>query len=250
MVPDKNGTVVDFTSGNTQVYNLSFDMNSAWVLKNCELVATVQDMDASQGTFNGGGYNLNKREEIQTVKSGAIPLSVDFSSSLNQLVLNDTVTFTPNITGGYVNVNTYYNWSFPGAVPSSSTDSMPTVEYTESGSHDVTLILNKGGQIDTLTKTNFVYVGGVGIKEQAGNSMTIYPNPNQGSFSVTFNIQKSFIADIALIDMNGRTVYSETAVTVNNNMTKTFILGKVPAGQYFLEVKNNDQKIVKKVMIN
>jgi hypothetical protein len=50
--------------------------------------------------------------------------------------------------------------------------------------------------------------------------------------------------------MNGRTVYSETAVTVNNNMTKTFILGKVPAGQYFLEVKNNDQKIVKKVMIN
>jgi PKD repeat protein len=250
MVPDKNGTTVDFTSGNTQVYNLSLDMDASWVTKNCEFVATVQDMDASQGSFINNGSTVMKREEIQTIKSGLLPFAVDFNASIDHVALYDTVQFAAACTGGYVNCQETYLWSFPGAVPSSSTDSMPTVQYTESGAHDVTLIANRGGQIDTLTKTAFIYVGGVGVKEQAGNDMRIYPNPNQGGFSVSFNVQKSFVGDITLMDMNGKTVYSENGVTINNNMTKTFRLGNIPAGQYFLEVKNNDQKIVKKVMIN
>jgi hypothetical protein len=249
MAPDKNGTTVDFTSGNTQTYNLSVDMDPSWVLSNCEFVATVQDMDASQGQFNAAGTMLNKREEFQTIKSGLFPLLADFTADKNQLILYDAVTFTENVTGGYVKTNQSYQWSFPGATPSSSTDSMPTITYTESGSHDVTLIVNRGGQIDTITKTNFIYVGGVGIKEPAGNEMSVYPNPSQGSFMVSFNVQKSFVADITLRDMSGKTVYTENAVNISNNMTKTFRLSNVPAGQYFLDVRNNDLKIAKKIMI-
>ena len=43
MVPNANGTPVDFSSNSTQTVSLDFTMNSTWVLDNCEFVAFIQD---------------------------------------------------------------------------------------------------------------------------------------------------------------------------------------------------------------
>lgn len=43
MVPNQNGTAVNFTSGNVQTYNLSFWLEEEWIPENCELVIFVQD---------------------------------------------------------------------------------------------------------------------------------------------------------------------------------------------------------------
>jgi PKD repeat protein len=42
MVPNQNGTVLDFTGGNPQVINLNFTMAGFWDKDNCEIVAFVQ----------------------------------------------------------------------------------------------------------------------------------------------------------------------------------------------------------------
>jgi len=47
-----------------------------------------------------------------------------------------------------------YEWHFPGATPDVSNDANPVVIYPAPGNFDVMLILNKGGEIDTLTKTS------------------------------------------------------------------------------------------------
>ena len=53
---------------------------------------------------------------------------------------------------------TAYNWSFPGATPSTSTLANPTVTYSTAGEHDVTLIVTNNGGSDTLVMQDYVNV--------------------------------------------------------------------------------------------
>ncbi|MDB4061233.1 M43 family zinc metalloprotease [Vicingaceae bacterium] len=51
---------------------------------------------------------------------------------------------------------TAYNWSFPGATPSTSTAANPTVTYSTAGEQDVTLIVTNNGGSDTLVMQDYV----------------------------------------------------------------------------------------------
>jgi PKD repeat protein len=53
---------------------------------------------------------------------------------------------------------TGHNWSFPGGVPSTSTDSAPVVVYPAGGVYNVTLISSSTGGSDTLTKVAYIHV--------------------------------------------------------------------------------------------
>ncbi len=48
MMPDQNGTALDFSSNENQVVNLSFTMDPSWVTDNCELVAFIQNNDGKE----------------------------------------------------------------------------------------------------------------------------------------------------------------------------------------------------------
>jgi len=48
MVPDQNGTTVDFSSGNTQSYDLNFTADASWPLGDIQVVAFVQDWDTHE----------------------------------------------------------------------------------------------------------------------------------------------------------------------------------------------------------
>jgi len=246
MVPDKNGTAVSFATGNTQTYTLTFDMDPTWILGNCEFVATVQNMDASQGSAGG----VKKREEYQTIKSGSIPLSIDFTADKDTIDPGESIQFTNQTTGGYVNVNETFEWHFPGAIPAVSNDTNPVVQYPSAGNYDVKLIVNRGGEIDTVTKTAMILVNhGVGIKEQAGNQIVVSPNPGHDVFKLTFSVANSFVADLSIVNTAGKTVYSESNVTISNDLPKTIRVNGLTAGQYFLTVQNGDTKLVKTLMV-
>jgi photosystem II stability/assembly factor-like uncharacterized protein/PKD repeat protein len=49
-----------------------------------------------------------------------------------------------------------FEWSFPGATPSTSTEPYPTVVYNEPGTYDVTLTVTDGAQSQTVTYTNYI----------------------------------------------------------------------------------------------
>lgn len=145
MVPGVSGTPVDFGTGTTQVITLNFTLDEDWPVEDCEFVVFVQD---------------NTGKEIhQTIKRGAIDLNVGYDQSATVINKDDTVHFSNMTFGGYIGTPETYLWHFPGAIPASSTVKNPTVTYTHCGTHDVTLIVNRGGQIDTLTKPLLIQVG-------------------------------------------------------------------------------------------
>jgi PKD repeat protein len=78
-------------------------------------------------------------------------------------------------TGGYINTNETYLWNFPGANPNTSAQKNPTISYPDTGTYNVSLIVNRGGQIDSLTKSSYIKVtpGGVGIQNSTDKDKVI-----------------------------------------------------------------------------
>ena len=146
MVPDQNGTAVSFVSGDTQVITLNFTMNAAWPLADCEFIALVQSQ-ATKETFN-------------CIKQGTINLTPDFTAFPTTIGAGESVSFTNTTVGGYIGVpEETFLWSFPGGTPGTSTLENPVVTYADCGGYDVTLTVDRGGQVETITKTQFITVG-------------------------------------------------------------------------------------------
>ena len=135
-------------------------MDSSWALAIANSLQPYRIWMPGRETFREPhAYSLKEYKVYQTIKRGAIDLTPGFIADTNHVALNDSVTFTNNTTGGYVGTPETFHWIFPGASPDTSDLENPTVAYTDCGSHDVTLIVNKGGQIDTLTRSLYITVG-------------------------------------------------------------------------------------------
>ncbi len=329
MSPDQNGTAIDFTGGDIQVVTLNFTMDAAWPLADCEFICFLQNKDAGQGVIPGGGANPIKKYVVyNSIKRGVIDLTCDFTASQTAPPLNGSVTFTCDVTGGYIGTNETYEWSFPGGTPATSTDKNPTVQYTECGAHDVTLIVNRGGQIDTVNKPLYILVGtivnvlaipndtvvvtqsitldattpgatylwapggettptitidgsvvGVGshlyavtvntpdgcsqyiiirivftpytgiAQNKTDLSTILYPNPNQGSFTLEMNSLTPQNISIDITNAMGMKVYSENGITFSGKLVKPINLNKVSAGVYYMSIRNSGKNIVQKFLV-
>ncbi|HRH39341.1 MAG TPA: PKD domain-containing protein, partial [Flavobacteriales bacterium] len=65
---------------------------------------------------------------------------------------------TVHFTDASINTPSSYEWIFPGGIPASSTLQNPVVQYSTSGSWDVTLIVETADGMDTLLMTNYITV--------------------------------------------------------------------------------------------
>jgi len=253
MVPSQNGTPVDFSSGDIQTVTLNFDMNSDWPIEDCEFITFLQNKDTGQGNQQGTSpYPLKKYVVYQTIKRGTIDLTAGFTASDTVVTTNVPVTFTNETYGGYIGVpETTYEWLFPGANPSTSVEKDPTIVYVLDGEYDVTLIATRGGQVDTLTKTAYIkssFPAGIQEKTNFVNA-EIYPNPNNGEFTLEFNPVKSVIADLTVTNANGAVLYKENGLNINGKMIKHMTLGKLSPGVYYLTIQNSDSKTVQKLLV-
>ena len=64
MIPDQYGTVLDFSTGDTQTVNLDFTLDPEWASSNCELVAFIQDNDSKE-ILQGTKVNLTEMEALE-----------------------------------------------------------------------------------------------------------------------------------------------------------------------------------------
>ena len=229
MVPDQNGTPISFTSGDTQIVTLNYSLDPLWPVEDCEFIAFVQDATTTKEVFNG-------------IKRAAVDLSLDFTASATQIVRNQPVTFTNGTTGGYIGVPETYSWSFPGGTPATSTDKDPVVTYSQLGTFDVSLIVDRGSQIDTLVKPGYITVNApVGTDPVNQQNAVILPNPCDGNFRV--NMEGNY--NLTIMDVLGKIVYNKS----NNFGARNFNLN-LPAGTYFVSIQSDSNKKVQKLLVN
>lgn len=103
----------------------------------------------------------------------------DFEANITELAGTGDVEFTElSICDA-----TSFAWEFEGGTPASSSDPNPTVTYDMAGDFDVTLTVTNATGSHTLTMEEYIHVG-VGIAEQAINSVNVMPNPSNGFFKL------------------------------------------------------------------
>ncbi|HIC30719.1 MAG TPA: T9SS type A sorting domain-containing protein [Flavobacteriaceae bacterium] len=78
------------------------------------------------------------------------------------------------------------------------------------------------------------------------SSFSLYPNPNNGQFTIKFNNAKD--VKLEVYDVRGRSVLSQE-YNVSGQFNETINLGNVQSGMYLLKVNNGGKTITKKVVV-
>jgi len=104
-------------------------------------------------------YNVEGTNGFGCTSNTSITIYVDQPPTADYLTSSDTAcTGQQIIFNGSVSVNaSTYNWSFPGGTPSSSTNVSPSVTYSSTGSHPVSLtVYNICNQSDIINDSVYI----------------------------------------------------------------------------------------------
>ena len=132
---------------------------------------------------------------------------------------------------------TSYSWNTGVTSPSISVTLSLTTSYTITGT-DV------NGCAKTVTITQFVATC-IGVDELKGNSaggITVYPNPNNGNFTVDSDVNIT----LTIVNALGQTV---STVKLSDENKKAAWISNLPNGIYFLIGNDNDIKLSKKIIV-
>jgi len=78
--------------------------------------------------------------------------------------------------------------------------------------------------------------------------MLVYPNPNNGNFTLNLSAVKDQVTNVKIMNMVGGVVYQEKAAQ-NASFNQNINLSNLSEGVYTLRIQTNNGEIVKKMVI-
>ena len=98
--------------------------------------------------------------------------------------------------------------------------------------------------------SNHVFIVILGINGQKTGSVTVYPNPNDGQFTVKISSLKQESFTISVVNNFGVTIMEIKDLVVSGSIEKSIDLRPVPGGIYSIIMRNGEDQIVKKFIVN
>lgn len=142
---------------------------------------------------------------------------------------------------------TSWHWFFEGGNPSESDLQEPgSISYLFPGSYNVTLITANTLGTDTLVRNCYIMVDAIpGTGEGALKSaLTLYPNPCEGSFSVSMPECSPSTLTCLIVDTHGQTVHQST-LQPDNLKVQT----NLQAGVYMVRILTENGTTNRKLIV-
>jgi hypothetical protein len=163
-----------------------------------------------------------------------------------------TPGFQTNISGNTVNfVNitsavpaATYLWRFGDNT--TSTDANPAHTYAGPGNYTVKLIATNACGVDSISNSVIINVG-IANNYLSGN-ISVYPNPGNGLLSLGFDLLEKDDLVISLLDISGKEVYRQEALTIQKEEVK-LDLTHLSQGMYLLKVNGNNGNYSERIQI-
>lgn len=163
---------------------------------------------------------------------------------------SDTVLICPElsiIVDGYLlrtipDLGTYA-WTYNGE-PLANSTAPHAVFFEGSGTYTVTVTTTYGCAV---TATLEVTVG-IGETTPVAPTLALYPNPNDGRFTVVAEGLKEAVVQVEVIDLSGRTVHQWSAPAANGRL-RTDLALDLAAGTYLLRLRSGDGLSVTRLVV-
>lgn len=170
------------------------------------------------------------------------------SSATSYSVVVDPAPETPVI---HANGDTLWSnavngnqWYYNGNMIPGATSQSHVAQY--SGWYWCVVTLN-GCPSDT---SNNIYLTITGIEELPGISARIFPIPNNGKFTVSIDTRVPENLTILVYDWLDHKIINPIEINVDKNFEQVINLQQVPSGIYTLMIRNSENRIVRKVIVN
>lgn len=191
--------------------------------------------DVSVLVTDGNGCTASDTINITT---GATPAG-SFTFAVTGAGL--TYDFTDATTG----TPTTWSWDF-GDGSGTSTQQNPSYTYAADGNYTVTLTVTNA--CGTNTFTDMVTV--LGLENQLlGGTVSLFPNPNNGRFSVQFSDITAENVQIDVLNLYGQRVFAKELNRIAGSSIEQFDLSSLAKGVYHVKVSAEGQSAVYKVVV-
>jgi hypothetical protein len=98
--------------------------------------------------------------------------------------------------------------------------------------------------------SNHIMIIPEGVNSHSSAGVSIYPVPNEGQFNMSITTASSETFSVSVYNSLGVKIYEEPKVNVNGTLHKVIDLRPVPNGVYTIIVEDNQNQIVKKIVVN
>ena len=234
--PACEGNMVTFTAtptngGPTPLYQWKVNGNNA---------------GSNSATFS---YVPLSGDEVYVVLTSSLECATGNPATSNQVTMTinqipDTPVVTSNGDTLSSSASSGNQWYFQGNPISGATGQTHVATLT--GWYWSIVTVN-GCPSDT---SNHEYVIITGIEEIAATSVRVFPVPNNGKFTVSINTPVPQRFTLLIYNWLGQKIGSPVEMNVNTNYELEIDLRPVPGGIYMLEIKNSEQCIVRKILVN
>jgi len=224
-----NGKLLISATENDDFVSLRYKQ---WIERSEEIV------DSTCGTYNFNGQLLTSAGSyIDTIFSTSGCDSIIYLD-LSITPINDFVQRLSNAVLTANESGAQYQWIECNTGSPLVGDTNQRFTATSNGNYAV--IITQNGCSDTSSCFELTYVG---MDEFSEKFVGVYPNPNNGSF--TIELHNSTIARLHILNLQGQVVYqsgSESEERVEVNLD-------VDPGIYFLQIENENGMVTKKIVI-
>jgi hypothetical protein len=170
-------------------------------------------------------------------------VSPDFQVTVNPVPPAPVITAVLNTLSS--SAPTGNQWYFNGTMIPGATGQT----YLADQSGNYTCIVTLNGCSSAISNVISVVINGTGNKDEEG-TIRVYPVPNDGRFTVSFPGSTNETYTISVINNLGVKIFEETKVEVTASLQKVIDLRPVPNGVYTIILKNNDQNVLRKIVVN
>jgi hypothetical protein len=88
-----------------------------------------------------------------------------------------------------------------------------------------------------------------GIEELSGVSLQVFPNPNNGIFTLELKTIRPENLSISIITSSGETVYTRNNLAVSGMATEKIDISRLIQGTYILQLSNGSGTLMRKIVI-
>jgi hypothetical protein len=218
MAPDQNGTTIDFSSGDTQTVNLTFNALPAWDASEFEFIFFLQNA-TSKEILQGCKYSTEALENVN-------PMSVQ-NIAFGDVNVDDIVTSTFAINNWWTqDMNIDISVDNPDFFVIPETREAFTIPFLEAASYTLFYTPTSPGEVSAnvnITTDNPAYpnitipvtANAIGTANQDHNSplpdtalLTAYPNPFLQAAALKYYLAMPSSVEISIYNLKGEKLQS------------------------------------------